>query len=218
MVCTASTGYLPEAVSPESMTQLVPSKTALATSLTSARVGRGLRIMESSICVAVMTGLPAMLVRRIIFFCSMGTSQAGISTPRSPRATISPSLAAIISSRLSTPSRFSILEMMRMCSPPQSRRQARMSSTSLARRTKEAATKSKSCSAAKRRSARSFSVREGRCIGTPGMLMLLLLESGPPLRTRQRMSCASMLSTSSSMSPSSMSTRQPGVSSLCSSE
>ena len=58
MVWRASTGYLPEAVSPESMTQEVPSNTALATSDTSARVGRGLRIMESSIWVAVMTGLP----------------------------------------------------------------------------------------------------------------------------------------------------------------
>ena len=55
----ASTGYFPAAVSPESMTQLVPSNTAFATSDTSARVGRGLRIMESSICVAVTTGFPA---------------------------------------------------------------------------------------------------------------------------------------------------------------
>ena len=65
---------MPDAVSPESMTQLVPSNTALATSDTSARVGRGLRIMESSICVAVMTGLPAMLVFFIMVFCRMGTS------------------------------------------------------------------------------------------------------------------------------------------------
>ncbi len=57
IILTDSTGYLPAAVSPESMTQSVPSRTALATSVTSARVGRGLRIMESSIWVAVMTGL-----------------------------------------------------------------------------------------------------------------------------------------------------------------
>ena len=56
--CTACTGKLPAAVSPESMTQSVPSSTALATSVASARVGRGLLIMLSSICVAVMTGLP----------------------------------------------------------------------------------------------------------------------------------------------------------------
>ena len=57
-----------EAVSPESITQEVPSKTALATSETSARVGRGLRIMESSICVAVMTGLPQATHWAIMFF------------------------------------------------------------------------------------------------------------------------------------------------------
>jgi len=38
----ASMGYLPLAVSPESMTQSAPSSTAFATSDTSARVGRGL--------------------------------------------------------------------------------------------------------------------------------------------------------------------------------
>lgn len=41
-----------------SITQSVPSSTALATSVASARVGRGFFTMLSSICVAVMTGLP----------------------------------------------------------------------------------------------------------------------------------------------------------------
>ena len=57
MVRTASTGYRPAAVSPDSITASVPSKTALATSLASARVGRGEEIMLSSISVAVMTGV-----------------------------------------------------------------------------------------------------------------------------------------------------------------
>ena len=47
------------AVSPESMTAEVPSKTAFATSVISARVGLACAIMDSSICVAVMTILPA---------------------------------------------------------------------------------------------------------------------------------------------------------------
>ena len=76
------------AVSPESMTQSVPSNTALATSDVSARVGRGLLIIESSICVAVTTGLPAMLHFEIIIFCANATFSPGISTPRSPRATM----------------------------------------------------------------------------------------------------------------------------------
>merc|ERR1719183_1019331 len=68
MMVTAATGCSPLAVSPDSMTQSVPSRTALATSEHSARVGRGLTIMDSSICVAVMTGFPAMLASRIIIF------------------------------------------------------------------------------------------------------------------------------------------------------
>ena len=55
MACTALTGYLPAAVSAESITASVPSSTALATSLTSARVGTGLWIIDSIICVAVIT-------------------------------------------------------------------------------------------------------------------------------------------------------------------
>ena len=55
---TLSMGYLPAADSPDSMTALVPSYTALATSLISALVGRGLLVMLSSIWVAVMTYLP----------------------------------------------------------------------------------------------------------------------------------------------------------------
>ena len=47
------------AVSSESITQSAPSSTALATSVVSARVGEGLLTMESSICVATITGLDA---------------------------------------------------------------------------------------------------------------------------------------------------------------
>ena len=55
MTCTACTGNAPAAVSPESMTQSVPPRTALATSVASARVGRGFLHIDSSIWVAVMT-------------------------------------------------------------------------------------------------------------------------------------------------------------------
>ena len=50
MTCRAFTGALPTAVSRDSMTQSVPSRMALATSLASARVGRGLLLMLSNIC------------------------------------------------------------------------------------------------------------------------------------------------------------------------
>eukprot|EP00958_Prasinococcus_capsulatus_P004059 scaffold377_cov563-Prasinococcus_capsulatus_cf.AAC.18 len=60
IVFTDSTGKHPAAVSPLSITQSVPSSTAFATSVHSARVGFGFLIMLSSICVAVMTGFPTM--------------------------------------------------------------------------------------------------------------------------------------------------------------
>jgi hypothetical protein len=53
IVDAASAGNAPLAVSPLSMTASVPSNTALATSVISARVGSGLVTMLSSICVAV---------------------------------------------------------------------------------------------------------------------------------------------------------------------
>ena len=68
IMLTASRGYLPMAVSAESMTASVPSKMALATSLASARVGRGFSIIDSSIWVAVITGLRQSAARRITCF------------------------------------------------------------------------------------------------------------------------------------------------------
>ena len=77
---------------------------ALATSVISARVGRGFSTMESSIWVAVMTGLPASMHWAIMSFWMMGISVKSISTPMSPRATMMPSATERISVRLLTPS------------------------------------------------------------------------------------------------------------------
>src|SRR3989442_358846 len=87
----------------------VLSRTAFATSVTSARVGRGLSCMERSICVAVMTGLPARFAFPISIFCSRGTVASGTATPRSPRATMTPSTLSMISSMLVSASCVSIL-------------------------------------------------------------------------------------------------------------
>ncbi len=104
IVFTASTGYLPAAVSPDNIIQLLPSIIAFAMSVTSALVGLGFLIMESNICVAVITGFPAIFDFFIRSFCTIGISSAFTSTPRSPLATMIPSEAASISSILSTPS------------------------------------------------------------------------------------------------------------------
>ncbi len=73
MTSTACTGWRPAAVSPESIRASAPSKTALATSEDSARVGRGRSIIDSSIWVATMTGLPSRRPASMIRFCSTGT-------------------------------------------------------------------------------------------------------------------------------------------------
>ena len=57
-VWTARAGNFPIAVSPASMIAFTPSTTALAASLTSARVGRGSAVIDSSACVATMIGMP----------------------------------------------------------------------------------------------------------------------------------------------------------------
>ena len=93
--------------------QSVPSRMALATSVASARVGRRLVVMDSSICVAVMTGLPALLALAMICFWITAICSIGTSTPRSPRATMMPSAACRISSRWSSASERSILAMMK---------------------------------------------------------------------------------------------------------
>ena len=70
----------------------------MATSETSARVGTGSTIIDSSIWVATTTGLPARRAARVICFWRAGTVSSGSSTPRSPRATMMPSAISRISS------------------------------------------------------------------------------------------------------------------------
>ena len=68
IVVMTLTGSRPTAVSAESITALVPSKTAFATSVTSARVGVGAVTIDSSIWVAVMTGRPHATPTRMMRF------------------------------------------------------------------------------------------------------------------------------------------------------
>ena len=141
MVSTVCTGNRPTALSPESITASVPSRMALATSEASARVGRGFSIMLSSIWVAVMTTRPAALAAAMIFFWTVGTSSVPISTPRSPRATITPSATSRMAARFSTASGFSILAITGRSWPsPAAPMRALISSTSAASRTKDRAT------------------------------------------------------------------------------
>ena len=66
----------------------------MATSVTSARVGRRAVTIEASIWVAVIAGLERLPAARISRFCTTGTCASGSSIPRSPRATMIPPVAA----------------------------------------------------------------------------------------------------------------------------
>mmetsp|Transcript_32592 Transcript_32592/g.103865 ORF Transcript_32592/g.103865 Transcript_32592/m.103865 type:complete len:230 (-) Transcript_32592:752-1441(-) len=206
----ASMGYFPLAVSPESMTQSAPSSTALATSDTSARVGRGELVMDSSICVAHTTGLPTMLHLWMMRFCAVTTFSGGISIPRSPRATMTPSVARRMSSKLSRPSWFSIFEMILQLGAPASSRILRISNTCSALRTKEAKMKSTPSSAPSRRSALSFSDTAGRSRIAPGRLTPFLSPIFPALTALHTTRPSSTAETSKLSSPSSRKTVAPG--------
>ena len=197
-----SLGYLPVAVSAESITASVPSSTALATSNTSARVGIGLSRIDSIICVAVMITQFRLRARLIIFFCTAGRLASPISTPRSPRATITASDALIMASRFSSASARSILAMIPP-SPPASRNNCRARLISSALRGNETATKSASMSAAVTISALSFSVSASAVNPPPLRLMPLLSDSSPPTSTLQLILGPSTDLTCSTIRPSS---------------
>ncbi|MNN42387.1 hypothetical protein D3C81_1565630 [compost metagenome] len=113
----------------------------MATSETSARVGIGLWIIDSIIWVAVITTLLRVRAWAMIFFWMPTSSASPISTPRSPRATITPSLARIrpsSASSLATASARSILAISQASLPASSRRR-RAYSMSAASRGKDTA-------------------------------------------------------------------------------
>ena len=171
--------------------------------------------MESSICVAVITTLPAAITFLIIIFWMIGTSSSGISTPMSPRATMIPSQASMIESMLSTPWEFSILAMIRISSPPFAFKNAFISLISSAVLVKEAATKSTSCLIPNKRSSLSFSLMNGMESSTPGMLTPLRLEIVPPFSTLQWISCPLIATTFNPTRPSSIKMLEPTWISLC---
>src|SRR4051794_25702302 len=173
----APTGWAPTADSWLNMMASVPSRIALATSATSARVGRDDVTIESSICVAVITGRACAPASAIRFFCTIGTSSIGSSIPRSPRATITQSATRTISSALSTACGFSILAISgtRVCS--------RTCSTSSGRRTKLKATMSTPMRRPASRWARSSAGTEGSSSAGLGMFSPWREATVPPTST-----------------------------------
>src|SRR5215218_5834981 len=177
IIATAPTGYWPTALSCDSITASVPSRIALATSATSARVGREEATIESSICVAVIEGRASAPASAITCFCTIGTSSIRISIPRSPRATITQSAARTISSARWTACGFSILAISgsRVC--------LRRNVTSSARRTNESATRSTPIRSPVRTWSRSSSGTDGSAAVSPGMLRPWREATEPPTST-----------------------------------
>ena len=215
IVRTASSGYLPTEVSPDSITASAPSSTALATSDASARVGREFSIIDSSIWVATITGLAFSRAIWMARFCTSGTSSSGSSTPRSPRATMTASKASTMASRLSIASGFSSLAITGTRRPTRSITSC-TSSTSAGERTNDSATRSTPRRSANSRSSMSFSDSAGAETFMPGSDMPLLLLTLPPSVTVQTTSSPSMCSTTRPTLPSSTSTRSPGLASWAS--
>ncbi len=113
-VVMVSIGYNPLRVSAPSKTPSVPSRTAFATSVASARVGQGLSTIESTTRV-ITAGLPAKLHLLSATFWNKNTFSGGRSMPRFPRERMIPSASFKISSNWANPSQFSILARICVC-------------------------------------------------------------------------------------------------------
>ena len=164
--------------------------------------------MESSIWVAVTTILPFWFAFLMMLFWMIGTSSSGTSTPRSPRATMTPSASSRISSMLLTPWTDSILAMifMRLL---WAFRISRISLTSFAVLVKEAAIKSYPSRQPNSMSERSCLLMKGMVRSAPGRFTPLWLETGPPLMTVHTTSVSVLESTLRPMRPSSIKTNPP---------
>ena len=202
------------AVSPLNITASAPSSTALATSVTSLRLGLVRSIILSIIWVATITGLARCIHFKMISFCIKGTCSIGTSTPKSPRAIIMPSLSIIISRILVNASGISIFEIIFillsvfLISLFNSR-------ISLVERTKESATQSRSFSKINSRSAISFSVREGIVSAESGRFTPFFGSRVPPNVTEIFTSFGFKISiTFTSIFPSSKKIRSPIFTSL----
>ena len=214
IVSTTLMACSPTLVSALNITASAPSITAFATSLTSALVGVGFTIIDSIICVATITGFAAFMHFSMMFFCMIGKSCKGISTPKSPLATIMPSVTSMISSIFATASGFSILAIT-FDSFPAAAILAFKSTISSAFLTKDKPIHSMSFSNPNCKSMISFSVKLGNETSVCGKLKPFLDFRRPPVTTLASTSVAfKILSIFNSILPSSIRINSPGLTSL----
>ncbi|MPN08492.1 hypothetical protein SDC9_155774 [bioreactor metagenome] len=155
-----------------------------------------------------MTGLPALRQARTMRFWIVGTCSGGISTPRSPRATMIASAVSTMGSRLRMAIGFSSLATMPAC-PCTIALISRMSS---ARWTKDSATQSTPSARPKARSALSLAVSADSGRTTPGTLTPLRSDTVPPAITLVCAKSGPHASTRRRTRPSSMSRSVPASS------
>ena len=163
----------------------------------------------------MITGIRACLALRTNLFCINGTSCIGISTPKSPRATINPSQYGIRESIFSTASGFSILAItgtlyFEFCA---------IKSLSILRSsgvlTNDKANQSTSKLNAKMASFLSFSVRAGKEIFVFGRFTPFFEDKTPPTITLvTTFNFLSVEITSNNNLPSSIKICSPGFTSL----
>ena len=146
----------------------------------------------------------------MMVFCQPGTCSGGNSTPKSPRATITPSTASIILCRSSSAAGFSILAIMPACLPMI----VRAATMSVTRWTNDKATQSTPFFSANSRSLRSFSVSGLVSRIISGKFTPLLLFSGPPTITLAVKLASSIVTTLNTNLPSSINSRAPGYMAL----
>ena len=121
----------------------------------------------------------------MIDFWIRGTSSAGTSTPKSPRATMIPSATSMISSMFSTPSTHSIFGNTLISGLPFSAINFLISNTSCFLLTNEAAMKFTSCLQPKIKSFLSFSDKNSNCNLVPGTLIPRVFLTLPSLAATQ---------------------------------
>ena len=121
IICTASTGYLPIAVSAARTRPFAPISKVLTTSFTSALVGDWVVTIDSNRLVATNTGVSIKRAVDMIRRCKKGIRSIGTQRERSPRSMRISSARWIILSRLFTPDVDSIFQII-FAPPPQSSR------------------------------------------------------------------------------------------------
>mmetsp|Transcript_41285 Transcript_41285/g.74231 ORF Transcript_41285/g.74231 Transcript_41285/m.74231 type:complete len:201 (-) Transcript_41285:144-746(-) len=132
IVCT---GYSPRRVSAPSNMPSTPSSTALATSVASARVGRGVLAIVSTTRV-MKAGLPTMLQAEMMVFCTRHIFSGSTSRPMLPREMMTPSACLRMCLNSNSDCRVSILARILVPFMPRRSRVCRASITSAAQRVK----------------------------------------------------------------------------------